>query len=1058
MVKNRLGPLHVIALFITALTFFSTRSFAQTTIKGNVIGKDGAALSGVTVKWKNANASTLSDANGNFSIIKQGGNRWLVFSYTGMDSKEVDTEGKDDLRVVLDYLEQKLDEVLVVGYSTQSRDKTTTAISKIDTKVLENVPFSNAASALQGAVSGVQVQTTHGQPGAAPKVIVRGGTSINNPGGAQPLYIVDGVIRSSLTDVNAQDIASINVLKDAASTAIYGARGSNGVVIVETVKAKAGSVNVSYNYSHTISNPSKLYEFASAEEYINLNRTGLILKDKYTPSSSAKLALPNGYGTGNDLTKNTAFTPQYLTDENRHKLNEGWQSMVDPTDPSKTIIFKETDFQDVLYRTAQTANHHVSLMGGSESAKFNASIGYLQNEGAVITTEYDRLSLNLGGEISLSDRLKFHANSMYTNSSDNAPYNYTAIFYRSVGLPPTTKYTFEDGTLAPGQGRTIGNMAYYMNNDFNQNTNEKLSVSAGADWKIIDGLNFRPRLSLFRTSDEAYSFIPAYWDGPTRLVNTRTATGIYSKSTVRQADLLLQYNKGFLAHNFDVTAGFSYFNENRSGMSATGRDAATDLIPTLNASATPQAVSGTITEFLMLSYFGSLNYDFDNKYLITLNARYDGASNLGTDNRWGFFPGISAGWNMHNEEFWKSSSLADLLRLKLRGSYGVNGNISGLGWYQAQGVYAVQGRYGGQPSIQNTVLANNELQWERSKTLNGGIDLGLFNDRITLIADIYRRVTDNLITNLTLPPSTGFTSIATNFGSLENRGIELELSADILPVNSEVKWRASFLASKTKHKILKLPENGIENNRVGGVNIWDPEKGDYGWFGGLQEGGRIGDFYSHKQVSIYPTDEEAALGPVNTFITGNDKTSYGGFIELLDVDGNGLIDAYDQVYMGNPYPVWNGGFSSTVAYKNFEFYLRLDYTTGHTIYNYPQLFFDRNGQGDVNTSKEMATHSWKQQGDITHLPVYIPQGPWLAIYSRYYEKGDFLNIREVTLNYNIGRIALNRININNVRIYVTGNNLHYFTKYKGVNPEEGGQDNGRYPIPRNFIMGLKITL
>ncbi|MEO8763870.1 MAG: SusC/RagA family TonB-linked outer membrane protein, partial [Ginsengibacter sp.] len=596
---------------------------------------------------------------------------------------------------------------------------------------------------------------------------------------------------------------------------------------------------------------------------------------------------------------------------------------------------------------------------------------------------------------------------------------------------------------------------------------DNLTMAAGAHWDILPGLSFDPQVSMFNIYDNSWQFQPAYWDGPRTFVTSRAASASDYKWHQTQADAVFTYNKSFASvHNLNVKAGFSYFGRKVSTLSASGRNAATDLISTLNASGVPVAVSSSISDQVVLGYFSRINYDYKQKYLLSMNMRYDGASNLGEKHKWGFFPGISAGWNLHKENFWKIFP-KDLLQLKLRGSYGVNGNIGALGDFTGQGEYGVNAIYGGVAAIQNTVLQNNDLQWERSKTVDVGLDVGIFNGRVNLLVDYYRRVTDNLITTLPLPQSTGFGNILTNLGSLENKGFEFELNGRITSNSSPFQWNISINAAKTTSKILKLPPNGAEHNRVGGVNVWNPKTKTYEWMGGLQEGGRIGDMYDRKQIGIYATDEEALGAPTDMYIPLADKTKYGGDVKWQDTDGNGIIDSRDQVYMGNMYPDWTGGFANSFSYKNFSLYARLDFTTGHTIFNWARLFFEANLIGDNNMTQRVVDRSWKKQGDIATMPRYYQNGFYVQhnnfsgsktmASSEYEESGDFLAIREVTLSYSFPTKLLQRIRMNNLQLHVTGNNLHYFTKYLGLNPEDGGKDDGRYAMPKNIIFGASIS-
>lgn len=426
---------------------------------GVVQDKAGEPVIGATVVEKaNPTHGTITDLDGRFELRGVPKNAVLQFSFVGMQAREVAVNGKNMLNVTLE-LNTVLDEVVVIGYGTQSRATLTTSVSKMDTKALESVPYANLVTALQGTVSGVRVQSTTGQPGASPRIIVRGGTSINNPDGADPIYIVDGVIRNDIDGINSDDIESMQVLKDAASTAIYGARGSNGVVLITTKTGKAGKTSITYKYDLTLSKVGKRYDMASARDYIYYSRIGHQIADQRWGFGLNDLYTATGAGTGNDLTANTTYTTQYLTPENQHKLNEGWESMPDPVDPSKTIIFKGTDWQDVLFRTGVSHNHNVNISGGSETATFNASAGYMTNEGTVITTHYDRLTFNLGGEVKLRPNLKVGGRASYSKYTNNGV-NETSIFARAIGQAPTTKYTFEDGTLSPGI-KGNGNPAYH---------------------------------------------------------------------------------------------------------------------------------------------------------------------------------------------------------------------------------------------------------------------------------------------------------------------------------------------------------------------------------------------------------------------------------------------------------------------------------------------------------------------------------------------------------------------------------------------------------------------
>lgn len=1049
--------------FGICLIVISFPSFAQIVVKGKVTTEDGGTLPGVTISVKGTNVLVITDESGNYTIPVSNDAAILVFSYISMQRVER-TVGTDRvINVTLHSDNKNLTEVVVIGYGTQSRDKITTSISKLDTKVLDNIPYTNAASALQGGIPGLMVQSTNGQPGSAPRIILRGGTSINNPNGSAPLYIIDGVIRSDMNDLSSDDIESMQVLKDAAATSIYGARASNGVVLITTKSGKEGSTRISFSHDYSIANEAVDIQHVSAADYVVGVRQSLMWTGVKNQGMLSRLDQATGYGTGNDLTNNTAYTTQYLTAANQHKLNEGWQSVQDPYDPTKTIIFQETNFQDLRRQTAISKNYHVSASGGSSKATYSASLGYLDGEGTALASDYRRLSYNINGSLQVTSNLKITGRTLYSYVDSHAQTNYYNTFTRSAALPSTTKFAFEDGTIAPGLNSSLGNPLYYQVGPYapyRKTVTTKSTQALSAQWEIIPGLTLEPQASLYETTERFNYFQPMYLSGITTVDATRAATQNSRSNTNWQVGSVLSYVKKVGRHNFDTKIGYEYYDRNYWDVLANGRGAATDNIPTLNASAEPRTVSGSETRFVTEGVFSRINYDFDAKYLFSFNIRYDGASNLGANSRTGFFPGVSLGWNLHRESLWRKMLPTDLVQLKLRASYGENGNIQGLGDFQAQGIYSVDAKYNGESAIQPSVIPNENLSWEKSRTFDVGFDLGLFKRRINLVFDYYDRLTSDLLTNVTLPTSSGYSSILTNNGSLRNRGIELGLDVGWLKPENALQWNTTFNFSKVSTRIVKLPYNGVDKNRQGGIYIYNPAVGAYVWAGGLQEGGRVGDIFALSFQGVYATDQEAASAPTNTFIRVNDKRSYGGDSKWLDLDGNGFIDNNDRYLVGNQFPTITGGFNNALSYKNLSLNIRTDFTLGHTIHNYANHFLDGQMQGDAMPRKVYYERSWKNQGDITNTPRYMYQDQQANLNENsdmFYEKGDFLAIREVSLVYSLPSKFAKKMKMSNLRLNLTGYNLHYFTSYSGLNPEDGGRDEGRYPNPRTFTMGIQAS-
>jgi len=1058
--KNFAGKMFSILMVLLFSVGFAQ---GQNAVTGKITNERGEPLAGASVKIKNSNSGTTTNEEGLFSINVANLNITLIVSSVGFQTRDIPLNGKSNIDISLEGGVDPLSEVVVVGFgSQQRRSEITTAVSKLDNKVLENIPYSNAAAALQGTLAGVRVQTNSGQPGAAPNIIVRGGTSINSPNSSPPIYIIDGVLRGNMDDISAHDIKSIQVLKDAAATAIYGAQGSNGVVIVETKSGQSGKTQVNYKFDLVRSEVAKTYDILTGKDEAYFSRLGILATGGINPAFLAQLDGSTYLGgAGNDLTNKTTGSLQYLTPENQYKLNEGWESIPDPADPSRTLIFNSVDWQSMLFRKSLSQNHAISVSGGTQKARFYLGLGYLDSKGIAIQTDYKRFTMNLNGELNINDRIKIFSRVMYSNTR-NTQVPTTDIFKSSLIAPATDKLYFEDGTLSPGRSLGYSNPFYRSSVYHPKNIANDLTLIAGGEAEIIAGLTFSPQVSVQYRGGYSRNFLRTYLNGPSTLVTSRTATGSYAENFRPQVNAVLNYGKVFNNdHDFEIKAGLSYLWANNISLSATGQNAATDIIPTLNASATPTAVSGSETQQVLTGYFSRAAYNYKGKYLFSASLRYDGASNLGTDNKWGFFPGVSAGWNIDREDFWKFLP-AGLVKLKLRASYGVTGNISGLGLYQAQGEYNASSRYYGSSGIMISTLPNQNLKWEQSKTLDIGADLGLFDNRVSVIFDYYRRVTENLLTSLTLPPSTGFPSILTNYGSLENKGYEIELSARVLSPESPVQWNIAFNTAKVNSKIMKLPENGIENNRVGGVYVYDPARGSYAWLGGLQEGQRIGDQYAYQQVSVYSTNAEAAKAPIDMLLPSASKMKYGGDVNWMDVDRNDTIDTRDRIYMGNVIPRITGGFTNTVNYKGLSLTVRMDYTLGATIYNETAARLEGNFSGANAISGHML-RSWQKEGDVTDVPRYYwaDQNAQWNVWnnrgsSRFYQSTDFLCLREVTLAYRLPQSLLKQIKISDITLNLTGSNLKYFTNYEGLSPEQTNTETA-YPNPRSFIFGASIT-
>lgn len=1078
------------------LCLFSLQLMAQNLIvKGVVLDTTGEPVIGATILEKGTDNGTITNLDGNFSLNVAKGKQ-IEVSYVGFASQTVSVVNDQFLRIVLKEDTETLDEVVVVGYGVkQKRSTMTTAISKMDDKVLRNAAISNAAQALQGTVSGLRVTNTSGAPGSSPTIVLRGGASIEGAG--SPLVVVDGVVRS-LQDINPSDIESIQVLKDAASTAIYGARANNGVILVQTHKGKAGHTQVSYKFKGGMNFARMGYDYMDAENYIRYGRLGRM----YSGGSVSDIDNTRGYGALYGANNPDQYSIRYL-DGNENLLQEGWKQMTDPV-TGRQLVFKDygTTLRDEVYADpAFTQDHYLSFNGGNDRGTFSSSLGYYTEDGTVKGTDYRRFSATLNGSYKVLPILTVKAGLNFSTSTAPELYydDMADLFERMQSMEPTWRPFFDDGSPNYGYGKRDGNPLYWLDKLTNKNNTRRTTLNIGADLELVKNkLYLRENSSVYyddytkETFDKEYR---DYWS-----VNTeRYASYQYDRTIQQQHSVQLEYTDTFKsAHNFSAMLGGEYFENQYTQFKGTGRNASFDDIPTLNASSPDDMTAYSYREgYRISSFFGRVTYDYKRRYLFTAVARYDGISKL-SDNRWGFFPGVSAGWNIHEEDFFKDSKISDVIStLKPRVSYGINGNVNGINDYDVYGLYGQASNthpYNGVTGILNTTVMNSQLRWEKSKSFEAGLDLGFMNNRFNLILDYYNRTTSDLLTDVNLPGYTGFDSFKTNLGSLRNSGFEVEGTLNLISHPKGFNWDVSFNASYVFNKIIKLPENGNENNRQGGSQVWDPEQQKVVWVGGYQEGHTLGDIYAYRQVKVLRDENEVQqlagnrmdmiAGLYGPNVSEADREKYGltkpiepGDVLWDDLNNDGIIDQLDRVKVGNIYPKWTGGFSTTLSYKNVSLYGRFDFAVGHTILNMVAMRSIGQSVGFKNIISD-GLKCWTPENPDTDMPksYYDDSSNKKNLYrdtkgsditsidnrsSRFYEKGDYLALRELTLSWQLPQKWISKAFMTSASLYVTGQNLFYITGYSGTSPEAPlvypGVDTGRYPTPRTVILGVSVS-
>jgi TonB-linked SusC/RagA family outer membrane protein len=985
-----------------------------------------------------------------------------------------------------------MDEVVVVGYGTQSRRNITSAIGKLDTKVLETAPRANIGSSLQGTVAGLKVINTSGTPGASPSILLRGGASINSPG--SPLVVVDGIVRS-FNDIASEDIASIELLKDAASTAIYGARANNGVILITTKQGKSGKAEVGYKFTQGYNKNREGYKYMNARDYIYYNRLGNLNSQR----TLAQVNSGRGYGLLTDAANLALFDIRTYTG-NESLLSKGWDTLGDPY--GGTIIFKDhgNEVQDLVFRNTNTQDHYINVNGGNDRGKYFASFDYYKEDGIIVGSDYKRYSANINGSYKIKPKLEVSTGATFSTSSQ-----YGVIggeintLYRNLAVWPTMNPWLDSAKTNPnpGNGITDGNPLYWLNKNVRNNEINRITGNAAVKYDIIKGLYVKlsGNVYLFENTNEGFTkatqTYSQLYTTPQAFNTTRPAFWAYDRTVQKQFNAIVNYSKTFLGkHNLDAMLGAESFGQKSLSSQVSGTGAPTDDITTVNASTVfaPGSNFSSKSEYRIISHFGRLNYNYDQRYLLNLVYRQDGISSLAENNRWGFFPGMSAGWNVHNEKFFKDSKISNYIStLKPRFSYGVNGNVAGVGNYEVQGGYGSQGNYNGNLGFLNTNPINGDLRWEKSKTTDIGVDVGILKNRITLIFDYYDRKTSDLLTNLALPGYLGFSSVRTNLGTFQNKGYEFTVNANVLRSPNGLTVDASANISFVKNKILKLPFNGNENNRQGGFQIYDAAQGKVVWVGGLQEGQPLGAIYGYQQVSIFRDDADVTANAANRWDViaqiggpnrpGSNKITPGD-VNWLDVDKNDTLDSRDQVYLGNINPKYTGGFSATVSYKNFSFYTRFDFAVGHTIYNDLVARTLGNFQGTFNYI-DLQKSAWSPANTVTDIPkvyyadqVGAPAGKknytrgnnagqvLNGNNSQFYEKGDYLACREITLSYDFSKAILAKTRVvAGARVFINANNLFYITKFSGNSPEPTGNGifAGTYPTPKSFVFGVQVT-
>lgn len=1039
-------------LLLLAMLFFCLgASYAQSrTVTGTVTSvDDGSTLPGVSVMVKGTTKGTQTDADGKFRLDGVSGTETLIFSFVGFNSKEEAVGNRSIINVAIGASEGALDELVVVGYGTQRRQEFTGSASTIKGSTIAERPVQSFAQGLTGQASGVNIIQPNGLLNNPPVIRVRGLSSLSLS--SFPLIVVDGIPISTgdvssnsatnnpLGDINPADIESIDILKDAASAAIYGSRAAAGVLLITTKKGKSGKAKLNFDTWMGFSNPVRLPEVLNAQQYMDHKNMAI---------ANALALNPNAVAASQRNDKNQSFLPNY--------------------DANGNLI--DTDWSDVVYRTSFSQNYNASLQGGTDKTSYYFSAGLTDQNGFLKANSFQRKSGRLNLTHEATNWLKLNMNINYINSLNNAPnsgsndggaFATSGLGRIAVAQVPNLPAYKADGTYNL-ENNTVGRMnnllpAQFPNAapliDLDKNTSEtaRFFTNLGAEIKLLEGLTFKTSYSWDNRNTENQQFWnPLNGDG-------WSYEGYAYNNNVKSNNWnwinTLNYSKSFAEkHNVSLVIGSDAQKTRTTGWGINRQRLADYFFDHVQGTYINNLAAGnSINEIAFLAYLGSFSYNFNNKIFLSANFRRDGNSQLSAQNRWGNFGGVSAGWTISEEEFFKNSGLSGTIsNLRLKGSWGVVGNGNMPNAYGSYSLFTAA-LYGELPLLRYGQAGNPNLKWETSTQTNFGIDLGLFNDKVKVEASYYNKDIDNMILEVQQAPSKGIpdNKILSNVGAMYNRGFELSVSATPIARN-DFSWNTTLNFSTNKNMVTALVSDDSQLlQNTSGLELSSITRVGYS----------AAQIYGVKSIGVNPDNGR------RIFETLDGKQvqymHHGGVNAWTYLDGTRASSVASQLQvLGGTIPTWYGGFNNNFMYKNFDLALNFTYSGGNYIYN-----GSRAGLRDQrvwNNSTDVL-NSWKNPGDITDVPkaIYgdnISNGSAFLI-SDNVEKGDFLRLQNVTLGYKLPSIFGNS-GISNIRIYAQVNNAFLLTKYTGVDPEisTNGNNNLSSGVERNVIpQGRQIT-
>jgi len=1045
--KTKAGYLHTIlklAIFCLTLLWVTCVGAQTSTVRGKVTDETGKPISSASVVIKGTNKGTTTDENGVFNISASPG-KVLVIGYVGYANKEITVGGENDITVTLAASNAQLDQVVVVGYGTQKRTAVTGAVSSVNNKTLNEVPAVNVQQALQGRVAGVQV-TNNGSPGTEPIVAIRGISSISYA--SNPLYVVDGFPTGDLSTIDTRDIETVDVLKDASTAAIYGSRATNGVIIITTKKGRRdGKFNVSLNSYYGIQNVDERLSLLNPEQF-----------DQYSIAYNVD-------------TNNVGHKVPRRTDP-------AWVNKPLYQGAANTYGNNVTDWQDAYFRQGNMTQTNIGVSGGNEISRFYASGGFLYQTGTAPTVGYKRYNFRINSEHNISKTFTFGENLYiaygdqdYDNNATGSRSNLLNVIRMMPYMPvhdPTTQGGYRGvNSVLDGGDPTNPVEDAELKNPGNRTTVKVLGTAYLAI-NFTKWLNFRSTFGMDYSNGLDYRFSPIFNDSGTIAGSSAIQATITNNRAISAVQLYteqLTFDKTFGDHHVNATAVYEYQGQKITNENASGNQASNDL-KTLN-NASNVSVQTLKSHLNIISYIGRITYDYKDKYLLNGAIRSDGGSYWAPGNKWQTFPSASIGWRIGQENFMKS--IPTISELKVRAGYGItglNGAVLGATPWQAS-VSANSAYYpfgnvitsGPASSIQS--FGNKDLEWETTKQLNIGLDLGLLKNAVTLSLEYYQRKTDNLILAVPLPPSMGYinSSVITNAGSMKNDGFEMQLGYN--DRQGDFTWNAMGNLSVITNRVLGLAP-GVSNIEAGsdadfteGYNVTNTAPGQ-----------PVQSFYGWVTDGIFQNAEEVSKSPFQTAATS------AGDIKFKDLDGNDTINLKDRTFLGSFIPKFSYSLNLSANYKNFGLTVFFQGVQGNKIYNATRTATE--GMIRFFNAGTQVLNAWTPDNTNTNIPRAISSDPNqnARASTRFIEDGSYLRLKNVILSYNIPNSTLQSLTkgtVKNFNIYVSAQNILTFTKYTGFDPEVGnrtfstgsnltnGIDYAVYPQPKGYQVGINVN-